>query len=363
MKIKTKALTACLLTACLIPLTVSAQDFDNRWYGTLGAGANIQDDDRDTENTIFGTIGVGKSISPQWSVDMEANYQRPKANRNEDLSFSQYGVSVDARRHFRAPGRTLNPYIVGGVGYQRAEEEYESAVLPSPRKSKRDYPTVKLGAGLQADFAGASLRGEIAARHSFDDESLIAPGEKGFTDTLASLSLVVPFGASPAPVIIAEAPPAVPQPSACSFDDDGDGVNNCLDRCVSERGTMVDSNGCPVPVTIDLRGVNFDFDKASLRPESFAILNETAEILRRHPQIQLEVAGHTDLCGSDAYNQGLSERRARTVYNYLIQQGVDASRLRGPFGYGEERPLVNTPQSFPACKSETNRRTELNVQN
>ena len=79
--------------------------------------------------------------------------------------------------------------------------------------------------------------------------------------------------------------------------------------------------------------------------------------------IRAEVAGHTDLCGSDAYNQGLSERRARAVYNYLTSNGIDAGRLSGPVGYGESRPLENTPQTLPDCKNERNRRTELNVQN
>ncbi|MDQ3286923.1 MAG: OmpA family protein, partial [Pseudomonadota bacterium] len=71
----------------------------------------------------------------------------------------------------------------------------------------------------------------------------------------------------------------------------------------------------------------------------------------------------TDLCGSDAYNQNLSERRARTVYDYLTSNGVDAARLAGPNGYGESRPLEPTAQTLPECRNETNRRTELNVQN
>ncbi|HRF83377.1 MAG TPA: OmpA family protein, partial [Pseudoxanthomonas sp.] len=119
----------------------------------------------------------------------------------------------------------------------------------------------------------------------------------------------------------------------------------------------------PAPITIDLKGVNFDFDKATLRPDALAILGDAAEILRRYPELRVEVAGHTDLCGPEAYNQKLSERRAKTVYDYLASNGIDSSRLSGPVGYGESRPLEPTPQTFPGCKNETNRRTELNVQN
>jgi OOP family OmpA-OmpF porin len=116
----------------------------------------------------------------------------------------------------------------------------------------------------------------------------------------------------------------------------------------------------PVPVSIDLKGVNFDFDKATLRPDAVAILGEAVEILKRYPELKVEVAGHTDLCGKDDYNQKLSERRAKAVYDYLTGNGVDAARLSGPVGYGESRPLEQTAQTLPGCKSETNRRTELN---
>ena len=136
------------------------------------------------------------------------------------------------------------------------------------------------------------------------------------------------------------------------------------DRCPgSQAGQTIGPDGCPVPVPIDLRGVNFDFDKSTLRPDAIAILNEAIEILQRYPELRVEVAGHTDAIGTDAYNQGLSERRAQAVYDYLTSNGIDASRLVGPNGYGESRPLENTPQDLPECKSETNRRTELNAQN
>jgi len=147
-------------------------------------------------------------------------------------------------------------------------------------------------------------------------------------------------------------------------DDDGDGVNNCDDKCPdSQAGQTIGPDGCPVPVSIDLKGVNFDFDRSELRPDAVAILNEAVQILQRYPELRVEVAGHTDLCGTDAYNQSLSERRASAVYDYLSSNGIDASRMVGPNGYGESRPLEPTAQTLPECKNERNRRTELNVQN
>ena len=115
-----------------------------------------------------------------------------------------------------------------------------------------------------------------------------------------------------------------------------------------------------------LKGVNFDFDKSTLRPDAVAILGEATEILKRYPELKVEVAGHTDSVGSDAYNQKLSERRAKTVYDYLTSNGVDAARLIGPVGYGESRPLAPNTNDDGSDNPENrarNRRTELNVQN
>ena len=355
-----------------LPLAANAREpgsFDDRWYITAGAGANNQDSSRDTENAAFGTLGMGKFINPNWSIDAELNYQNPKANRDEDLNFSQYGISIDARRHFRQEGRRINPYIVGGVGYQRAEEEFDAFPSPdSPGQSERSYAPAKLGVGAQADFQRFSLRGELAARHSFDSDSVVAPGESGFTDALASLTVVVPLG--PERVTVAQAAPmvpVVPVASCASLDDDRDGVNNCDDACPeSTAGQAIGDTGCPVPLTIDLRGVNFDFDRDELRSDAVVILDEAIEILRRNPDLRVEVAGHTDSIGSDAYNQGLSERRAQAVYDYLISRGIDASRLEGPNGYGESRPIApntNADGSDNPDGRARNRRTELNVEN
>ena len=352
-----------LSTALLAGLAFSAgaQEFDDRWYLTGSTGFNLQDNDRGTHNAPFVSVGLGKFVSPHWSVDGELNYQNPNMDADQDLNWSQYGISLDMRRHFLADGRNWNPYALLGVGYQRSEEEFDAFPSPdSPGQREDGNFAAKLGLGLQGDLGRIGVRTELAYRADFDDQSVNAPDKDGFGDLLASVGVVIPLGPEP----MAPVAPAPVAPSCADLDDDGDGVNNCDDKCPdSQAGQTIGPDGCPVPVSIDLKGVNFDFDKSTLRPDAVAILNEAVQILQRYPELRVEVAGHTDLCGTDAYNQSLSERRASAVYDYLSSNGVDASRMVGPNGYGEGRPLENTAQTLPQCKSETNRRTELNVQN
>lgn len=93
------------------------------------------------------------------------------------------------------------------------------------------------------------------------------------------------------------------------------------------------------PVVID--NIFYDFDKATLRPESKTALDEMAQIMRDNPNITIEMASHTDRKGSDEYNLNLSERRAKSVIDYLISVGIAPDRLQHT-GYGESRPKTIT---------------------
>ena len=357
-----KLLCAALLGSLGLAQAASAQEFDDRWYVSGSTGVNFQDKDRGTEDSMFGTLGFGKFLTPKVSLEAEVNYQNPDKSHNPNLWWSQYGVSLDARYHFRNADSKWWPYLRGGVGYQRHEEEYTLPNSPlNPFQHEDSNLALNLGAGLQFDFGRVDVRTEVGTRVDFDDQQArIGNQEDMFTDLLASVGLTVALGPEPvAPV----APAPVAAPNCADMDDDGDGVNNCNDKCPgSQAGQTIGPDGCPVPVSIDLKGVNFDFDKSTLRPDAIAILNEAVEILKRYPELRVEVAGHTDQCGSDEYNQGLSQRRSQVVYDYLTSNGVDGGRLAGPTGYGESRPLEDKGQKLPGCKSETNRRTELNSQ-
>jgi OOP family OmpA-OmpF porin len=114
----------------------------------------------------------------------------------------------------------------------------------------------------------------------------------------------------------------------------------------------------PAPERIVLRGVNFAFNSDQVDAASMVVLDVAAETLRNNPGVRVSVEGHTDSVGADAYNQGLSERRAESVRRVLIEKGVPASRLTAT-GFGESRPVASNDTEDGR---RMNRRVELNAQ-
>lgn len=127
-------------------------------------------------------------------------------------------------------------------------------------------------------------------------------------------------------------PAPAPTPSQPG-DGDGDGVTDDIDQCPrTPAGAKVDSRGCWI-----LHNYLFDFDKSILKPMYHSDLNDVATVLRNNPTVMVEIQGHTDSVGTSVYNQKLSERRAKAVEKYLLNSGIEASRLTS-VGFGEAKP-------------------------
>lgn len=104
--------------------------------------------------------------------------------------------------------------------------------------------------------------------------------------------------------------------------------------------------------------VNFAFDSAELRPQGEMTLDEVAHRLRESPDLRVKIEGHTDSVGSNEYNQGLSQRRAESVREYLMSQGIAGDRMTAT-GYGEERPVATNDTDEGRA---LNRRVEIDRQ-
>ncbi|HSD90877.1 MAG TPA: OmpA family protein [Kofleriaceae bacterium] len=185
----------------------------------------------------------------------------------------------------------------------------------------------------------------------------LLPGEVGNPDFRAMISIV--FEPKPAQrmaytvpdEVIAEAPPA-PRQDDGTGDRDNDLIRDLDDRCpddMEDYDGEEDEDGCPEPsrdrVAIGdseittLQPIEFEFDKDVLRDSAYPILDEIVKALISNPDMKLvEVQGHTDEQGNDAYNKSLSERRAATVMHYLLDHGIATNRLTS-HGYGEEKPV------------------------
>jgi OOP family OmpA-OmpF porin len=141
-------------------------------------------------------------------------------------------------------------------------------------------------------------------------------------------------------------------------DDDNDGVPNNADNCPDTRaGAKIDIYGCEIRDIISLPGVNFQTGSDLLAPGAEQLVELAAQTLNNHPEIYVEVAGHTDSQGSDVNNIGLSDRRAKTVLDYLVSFGVDPARLTYK-GYGESQPIADNSTAEGRA---LNRRVELRV--
>ncbi|MBT8188292.1 MAG: OmpA family protein [Croceitalea sp.] len=159
-----------------------------------------------------------------------------------------------------------------------------------------------------------------------------------------------------------EAGPA--ENKGCPWPDaDGDGVLDKDDQCPDVAGTIA-NNGCP-EVTAEVqkqlndyaRTILFDTGKASLKTETVSVFVDIIRILNEYPNAKFTVEGHTDSVGSSKLNQSLSEKRANSVRDFLVKEGIGSDRLTA-IGYGEDKPIATN--NTRAGRTQ-NRRVEINL--
>ena len=337
--------------------------FEGCWYGGLGYGYSYVSPDEEAQNFVHDTsenhdsgahIFVGKQLSPHWFAELKyADLgEAGITNRNPAIA----AAFPDAAITYRVPSLM--------AGYQwRVEENLKpfakiglSAISNSATGGpvpfeKQTSVQIAFGAGLRYDFGKSPwfLRGDA---DFYDRDAWYAGISVGLHFGPKAESR--PYAAPPPPE-----PPPMPEPAAEPVPDpdtDGDGVLNELDGCPgSEAGAAVDSRGCVVQAAIQLPDVRFETNSDRLRPGAESTLNDAAATLIRNPGLLTEVAGYTDSRGDANYNRGLSERRAKTVRDYLIDRGVDANQLTWR-GYGESNPIADNET---AEGREINRRVVL----
>ena len=146
-------------------------------------------------------------------------------------------------------------------------------------------------------------------------------------------------------------------------DSDGDGIADKDDNCPDKVGTVA-NNGCPEVTEAVQKALNayaktilFDTGKSTIKAQSEKVLSDIVAILKEYPNAKFTIEGHTDSVGSETLNQKLSEERASSVMNYLIENGIASMRLTHK-GYGESKPIDSNKT---AAGRANNRRVEINL--
>jgi OOP family OmpA-OmpF porin len=352
----------CALAA---PIVGHAADQTGQWYITPQAGALSTDRDRalQHEEWLYG-LSFGRHFSPNWSAEFNFNETELLNATSGASGLDMRALSVDVLRYFNRDSR-FAPYLTVGAGAIRNEP------VRVARGQNEDFMAqAGLGALVklyESDTGSFSLRPEIKAR--WDDA-----GAQGYLrDYIGTLGLQFSFGRAPvlaakpapeplpapAPVqAAAPAAPAPPPPPPAPVDGDNDGVLDNRDQCLgTPAGTLVDNTGCPQRGSITLKGVTFEHDSAQLTADSRPILAGVAADLKRYPRLRVEVQGHTDSSGADQYNLALSDRRANSVREFLVAEGVAASQVTAR-GYGEAQPVADNRTAEGRA---TNRRVVMAV--
>ena len=348
---KTRKLLLTLIAASLpLGTTQLAAEVEQPWHLSAQFGIMRLDSDRNTrDDDTWISLGFGRFFGNNFSLDIEYDEY---SGTYRDYATVAPGATYDKwnLRNWGLMGRyhigdaKVRPYFAFGAGSMK-----HGSVLGDD-----DALSLRVGLGLQGQIAKHwSIRAQ--ALWQMDKDSSSIPTESKFNDMIYSVGFNFDFGGKPPPPP-PPPKPAPPPPPPVNPDLDGDGVPNERDKCPNTRkGAVVDLDGCEVEAVIELGGVHFDFDKATLKPEAKVVLNEAASLLGKHERVVVEIAGHTDSVGSETYNQGLSERRAAAVKDYLTSKGVKASRLSSK-GYGESRPVASNDTE--AGRAE-NRRVEM----
>jgi OmpA-OmpF porin, OOP family len=244
---KKNLLGLALVAGMAMANSAMAQDYDDRWYVTAGAGYGVFDGDRNVDNEFYGTLGFGKFISPNFSLDLEAWHSNPQLDYDfdEERNWELMSLSLVGRYHF-GEADSWRPYLALGIGMQEHHDGTQTQPLALGFNQSRTGNNMLgiAGVGVQGGLWNGSLRAEIGARYDMDDEGLDG-GD--YVDGYAGLSFVLPFGSRAERVAEPVAVVAAPQRTCADMDDDADGVNNCNDTCAGTMsGQGVGADGCPV---------------------------------------------------------------------------------------------------------------------
>ncbi|MDF1694124.1 MAG: OmpA family protein [Zhongshania sp.] len=311
----------------------------------LGTLSNV-DSNRNVDSSSNGwQLGIGYPINERLYIEgvyFDNTFETGDGNGSD---FYQSGFGVDLQYGFN-DRETFTPFLLIGVGAAQND------VVPDFLDEDSIYFNAGVGfVGRILDYQWLRYRGE--ARYVQDDYL------NGMSDIRFGLGLEIALGHRSTTREVVREKIIYQQVQVKPKDSDGDHIVDEYDQCPNTLpGVRVDSTGCAIEQqSLAIKNITFHTNSAELTPLGEQTLMAATEFLNSQKNIQLEVAGHTDNVGSDAYNLGLSQKRATAVRQFLISHGIATSRVSAK-GYGEAMPLVTnaTPEGRAI-----NRRVEFSL--
>ena len=337
----------------------------------LGAAINVADQE-DPRETLQVVVGLNYGTMIPWMGDSDKDGVRNSSDREKKTPagypVDSYGVSLDSDKDGVPDGRDQQKNTplgakvdANGVGIDSdGDGVYDG--IDKEVNTPRGYPVDKFGVALDDDRDGVpngrDKQLDTPAGYPVDQDGVALDDDRDGVPNGKDRQLDTPSGY---PV----------DSDGVALDGDGDGVPDGKDlekntpagklvdeygRALKEKETALIQEGF-----IRLNAVYFAVGKATLRPESFDALNEVADILKKYPFLKIEIQGHTDNSGSRAKNVKLSQARAQSVLEYLLNRDTELSRDNFTVvGYGPDKPIAS---NATAAGKQQNRRVEFVVLN
>ena len=385
---KSRLSIALAITCALFTTSLYAGDHTQGFYIAPSFSYLNYNNVYDLDDGAGGTIALGYQYDSPWAAEL-AILMAESQVKNDITSYDgeHYQLRLDGLYHF-SQDQDIHPYVVAGLGHGLWEFDNDT---------ENNDTQLNAGVGLMA-----MITEPLALRSDF---RLIYDLGEGEIHNLFNIGISYFFGSSkkstPAAVFFSDkdgdsvadskdqcpgTPANVPVSSdGCPKDNDKDGVANYLDKCPgTATGTSVSSTGCPkdsdndgvadshdkcsatpAGAKVDEKGcriklkeaikismqLNFKSGSADVLPEHYSEIAKAGEFMRQYPDSQVVIEGHSDSQGAAAFNKRLSQQRANSVREYLINMyGVKATRIRAK-GFGESSPIADNSTAQGRAKN------------
>lgn len=316
-----KSLVSLAIAVSCLGATVALADA-GQFYIAPGLQKMNYDAEVGLDNDLGYVIGIGYDFTSRLSAEFSVMDLNPETKARRELDQDLWKIDVLYGLDFDL-GR-FKPFVVSGLGNSNIDGENDSIW--------------DIGAGLRLPLNErwtwrTSIRNYYALGRDFEDQ-----------DFGIDTTLVYRFGGSRKSKASSNEPPREGVQEVVEVADaDRDGVPDANDLCSdTPRSYAVDKDGCPIAIEEVARVellVNFDFDRSEVKEQYLPEIESVARFMEQYPDRVVELEGHTDSRGTDAYNLGLSQRRAEAVMAELVGRfGISPSRVSAK-GFGESQPI------------------------